>query len=608
MKKTARKLLAGLLAGLTLSAAGCGGASAEEQESLVYLDYGTGILEDGNYNTELYGINIKEPQGGDPHVIYVSEEEDPVNGGWYYMYSGGVGSAPEYQEEHISVLAVMCYRSRDLYQWELCGALDGFCVGIDDEDWCQMHQWGPSVIRNPADGKYYCYFSSAVVQGYGVEGISNESYDWDRLHIAVSVSDSPMGPFDVIYDTDGATGKRIPTINFHTGCNTEYPWSTIDPVPFFDDDGTLYLYFNKHPDAHYEQLNGVFGMKMKTMTIPDYSTVTCLTQGGAITASNTPGQIEEVTEGEPYFSDEIGINEAPFMYKHNGTYYITYASNGYGMANYSVHQAIGDSPLGPFVKPDEASGNPVLDGSRYNFVHGTASHGFVEREGELWIVYHRNGSVNSYEEGWERSISADRLCLVENQQGQTVLSANGPSKSLMWLPECVSGYENLAQTADIEISAGTGAQYLTDGVLPFYEVTKEYVMQAEGDVTITMKWQEPVEVSSLMVYNAQEVEKAFSNIADVRFKLAEQPEWASEPYDYAVIQDLKFPDRYWNPESEKYIVGGCAVAEVDPLLVSEIQITIENGDRLMEYDKFGEPNSGLNLSEIVVLGRSGGNE
>lgn len=148
MKKTARWLLAGLLAGLVLSATGCGGAG--EQDSLVYLEYGTGILEDGNYNTELYGINIKEPQGGDPHVIWVSEEEDPVNGGWYYMYSGGVGSAPEYQQEHISVLAVICYRSRDLYQWERCGALDGFCVGIDDEDWCQMHQWG--AVRDPQSG------------------------------------------------------------------------------------------------------------------------------------------------------------------------------------------------------------------------------------------------------------------------------------------------------------------------------------------------------------------------------------------------------------------------------------------------------------------------
>ena len=68
-------------------------------------------------------------------------------------------------------------------------------------------------------------------------------------------------------------------------------------------------------------------------------------------------------------------------------------------------------------------------------------------------------------------------------------------------------------------------------------------MSAEGDVTITMKWQEPVRVSSLMIYNAQNVEQAFSNISDIRFKLEEQPSWASRNYDYAVIKDLKFPDR-----------------------------------------------------------------
>lgn len=605
MKRIVKKVLAGILAaGLCLGAAGCNGLESGK-DSLVYLDYGTGINDDGNYNTELYGMNIKEPQGGDPSMFYVSEEEDPVYGGYYYMYSGGTSSAEEYKKEHISVLAVTCYRSKDMYQWELCGAMDGMCVAIDEEDWCQMHQWGPCVVRNPADGKYYCYFSSAVVQNYGVEGISNASYDWDRLYMAVSVSDSPMGPFDVLYDTDAATGKRMPTVNFQTGCQTEHPWAVIDPAPFFDDDGTLYMYFNKHPDEHYSELNGVFGMKMNSMTIPDYSTVTCLTQAGYARATSTPGKIEEVTKSEPYFSDETRINEAPYMYKHNGTYYITYASNGYGMANYSVHQAIGDSPLGTFVKPDEASGNPVLDGSRYNFVHGTASHGFVERDGELWIVYHRNGSVNSYEEGWERSVSVDRVSLLKNQEGQTVLSANGPSKSLQWLPESVSGYKNLAQTAEIALCAGTGAEYLTDTILPFYEVSKDYVMSAEGDVTITMKWQEPVRVSSLMVYNAQDVEKAFSNISDIRFKLEEQPSWASRNYDYAVIKDLKFPDRYWNPETEKYIVGAAAVAEFEEILVSEIKITIKAGERLIEFNKFGEPNTGVNLSEIVVLGREG---
>ena len=111
MKKTIKRFLAGILAaGLCFGTAGCNGQGSGK-DSLVYLDYGTGINDDGNYNTELYGINIKEPQGGDPSMIYVSEEEDPVNGGYYYMYSGGTASAEEYAKEHISVLAVTCYRS-----------------------------------------------------------------------------------------------------------------------------------------------------------------------------------------------------------------------------------------------------------------------------------------------------------------------------------------------------------------------------------------------------------------------------------------------------------------------------------------------------------------
>lgn len=112
MRKTIKRFLAGILAaGLCLGAAGCNGLESGK-DSLVYLDYGTGINDDGNYNTELYGMNIKEPQGGDPSMFYVSEEEDPVYGGYYYMYSGGTGSAEEYKKEHISVLAVTCYRSR----------------------------------------------------------------------------------------------------------------------------------------------------------------------------------------------------------------------------------------------------------------------------------------------------------------------------------------------------------------------------------------------------------------------------------------------------------------------------------------------------------------
>jgi len=625
MKHKYSKLLMGLLAtSLCLGAVGCG-SDNQKQQAMVHLNYSTGLDESGNYNDELYSMNTNDLSGADPGCFWLSEEEDPLYGGYFYMYptSSVINSASAlngdyFEENNVSAIAARCYRSKDMYHWESCGALEGgYTLQVDEEDWCDSNFWAPEVIRNHADGKYYMYFSASAKANYGVEGISNSSEAFDRLYLGVAVSDSPTGPFDILYDTDAATGKRVPTINFHTGCKTEYNWAAIDVSPFFDDNGDLYLYFNKHRDDHYSQLNGIFGMKMKSMSIPDYSTVTCLTQAGKVTAYNTPGkiEIEDISSGDEYFVAEGGVNEGPIMLKHNGKYYLTYSSNGYESISYSVHQAISDTPLGTFQKLMPAQGNPVLDGSTLGYMNGTAHHAIAQKGNELWIIYHRHDSIFGYGSGWGRSICADRLNFVTNAEGEEVLTANGPSKSLQWRSESASGYVNLAQSAEVSISRGSGIQHLTDEILPFYTVTQDAVLKSvigekerEEDTVITLKWDEPVSVSSLMIYNAKDVNYAFSKVADVRFKLAEQPEWASKKYDYAVIKDLEHPDRYYNKESKEYISCSPAVAEFEEMLITEIQITISAEDRLVREDKHGNKNTALNLSEIVVLGGVGTNE
>lgn len=612
MKNKCRKLLTGLLAvALCLGTVSCA-ASTTQGDSLVYLDYATGLADNGEYNSELYGMNgINDLGGADPGVFYISEEDDAKYGGYYYMYvtsdainKGASLDSEYYTENKITNLVALCYRSTDLYQWESCGILDGgySCV-VDEKDWCKGNFWAPEVIQNPADGKYYMYFSASSARDWGVQGMSSSSSAYDRLYLGVAVSDTPVGPFDVLYDMDASTGKRVPTINFQIGCNTEHPWAAIDVSPFFDDNGDLYLYFNKHRDDHYSHLNGIFGMKMKSMTIPDYTTVRCLTQVGSVTASSEPGKIEEVSSSGDYFSTEGGINEGPIMLKHNGKYYLTYSSNGYKDTSYSVHQAISDSPLGSFTKLTMEEGNPVLNGSLFGYMNGTAHHSIVQNGDEIWIVYHRHDSIYGYDSGWGRSIDVDRINFVTNADGLEVLTANGPTKALQWLPGEISGYKNLAQTATVSISTGSGIQYLTDGVLPYYTVTENSRMSvSEGDVTITLTWDQAVSVSSIMVYNSKLMDSAYSNISDIRFKLAEQPEWASKAYNYAVIRDIELPSEYWDAESETYIACAPVVAEFDAIKVTEIQITIKEKDRLVKHDKFGETNTALNISEIVVLG------
>ncbi|MBE6925964.1 MAG: hypothetical protein E7461_03880 [Ruminococcaceae bacterium] len=607
MKKMHRLLSLVLAVMMCLSLAACMG-SQQEQDSLVYLDYGTGIDPyTDKYNTELYGFNGNAVDGPDPGCFYVSEEEDPEWGGYFYMYPTSFATNDwaqlyKYKEQGITNLVASCYRSKDLYNWELCGALEGgySCV-VDQEDWCQNYWWAPEVIRNPKDGKYYMYFNAMMPQGYNTSAVVDTGYNWARMFLGVAVSDTPVGPFDILYDIDPATGVRIPTINFHTGCKTEDNWSTIDANPFFDEDGTLYLYFNKHTDDSYGNLNGIWGVKMKSMTKPDYSTVSCVTLAGAQSVTMTPGQIETVEKG-PATAFE-GLNEGPTMVKHNGKYFMLFSNFGYTSPAYGVYAAVSDNPLTGFEKLDPADGYTVMDGAVHNHVLGTGHCAVAKKGDQHYIIYHRHASKYSWTDGAGRCIGADKLIFTENEAGLEIPQANGPSKNLVWLEEDISGYKNLMETAKVNVSSGSGVEYLRDGIMPYYVVTKDLAFTAsEEEVTITLSWDEAVSVNSVMIFNSRDTFTAFSKVADIRFKLAQKPEWLSAEYDYAVIKDLLFPERYYDVEAEEYTPCAPAVAEFDSVMVTEIQITLKGADKYLTTNKFGEKDLSIAISEIAVLG------
>ena len=590
---------------------GIAGCAPSQEDALVYLNYGTGMDAYGRYNSQLFGMNGQtDPDGADPGVFYVSPEEDAQWGGYYYRYiTSEMHDIPQteyYQTNEIVSVVAQCDRSKDLFHWETVGALvGGYSLQIEKKDWCGSNYWAPEVIRNPADGKYYMYFNASAKTDMGLNYISNSENAYDRFYIGVAVADTPVGPFSLICDFDSQNGTRIPTINFQTGYGLDYNIAAIDAHPFFDANGELYLYFVRHPDDNHSGGNVLAGMKMQSMAYPDYETATIIAAPGVSSVKSTAGDLLNYTRGEAYYSDESGVNEGPFMYLHNGTYYLTYSSNGYESPSYSVHQAVGQSPLGPFTKLSMEAGNPVMDGTLFGDVYGTAHHSLVKNGDSLWIVYHRHCSI-IHGVGWERPTAADRVNFVLNGDGVEVMTSNGPSRTLTWLPENVSGYENLASSAQITVSSGKGVQYLTDSVLPLYEVTQNHKLAVkEGDVTITLTWPEPVSVSALMIYNAALPEQGFSQIADIRFKLAEKPAWASQKYAWAVIQNLPIQQDGWDAGTLKYLECAPAVAEFDRITVTQIQITIAEKDRLMKHTKLGDVNTAVDVSEIVVLGGNG---
>jgi hypothetical protein len=110
-----------------------------------------------------------------------------------------------------------------------------------------------------------------------------------------------------------------------------------------------------------------------------------------------------------------------------------------------------------------------------------------------------------------------------------------------------------------------------------------------------------------MIYNSFNENSAFSNIKLTAFELAEQPTWASKDFDYAVIENLQFPTIYYDEiegDGNKYINCAPAVAEFNEIKVTSISFMIAKDARIKEFDKAGNVNTKLNLTEIAVIGRA----
>ena len=614
------KFLKGVLViGLCLGMTGCKGVG---DTSSVYLDYSTGI-KNNEYNSDLYGMNtVNDITGSDPGAFYVSKEEDSEYGGWYYMYlsdkrnnKDGIKDLAAEQCVGIEDIQTKVYRSKDLYNWEECGAIGGRSLLLYENDWVDTTSafWAPEVIRNPHDGKYYMYFTGVAKLGIspdisseGTNEVSQEHYK-DRCFLGVAVSDAPIGPFTVISDIDKTTGHKIPTMNFQKAYNTEYAIRTLDANPFFDDDGNFYLYFVRHA-APTHTPNRVCGIKMKNMYHPDYTTFSYLTQPKYTTVNFVQGDPTSVSEVgcEPYYMADVNINEGAFMVKYNGKYYMTYTEGAYRTPEYSVHVAVSDDPLLGFKKLSPEEGGQVCYGGLAGDINGTGHHAMVKNtdSGQYWILYHRHDTNLGFEEGEGRSISVDRVNWIVNANGLETPVTNGPLMGLNWLPESVSGYANLAEDANVIVSAGKGAEYVNDGVIPYYTSVEHMVCTTEDeDLQVVLRWDEPVSVNSVMLYNAYDIDRAFSGISEMKFKLAEKPEWASKSYEYAIIRDVEIPERYWDEESEEYVNCAPVVAEFDEIVITELTITISAEKRLVSHDQTGDANVGFDLSEIVVLGR-----
>ena len=255
---------------LTFIISSCSIQSIVSQESIKYENY----IDDVRYDDTIFYKNHSTIVGADPSVITVGDE--------YYLYVTNADGISDCSY-------IQAYKTKNLTDWEWIGR-----VFVPDRDaWAVSSLWAPEVIEK--DGKFYMYYS-----GYD----TNTS----RMGIGLAVSDSPSGPFKEFEGTlaDGTVIDK--TVSPFTAALISYDenFKVIDPSPFIDDNGRVYLYVSQ------DQVRGqssVYGMELEN----DMASIKVDTITGPLVKPSLDWE-------NPTASSKW--NEAPFMYKHDGKYYL----------------------------------------------------------------------------------------------------------------------------------------------------------------------------------------------------------------------------------------------------------------------------------------------
>ena len=197
------------------------------------------------------------------------------------------------------------------------------------------NMWAPDCIER--NGKYYFYFPATPKDTRATKGFT----------VGVAVANKPEGPF-------------LPQEKSIAGVKG------IDPNVFIDKDGQAYLYWSQ---------GNIFGAKLKE---------------NMLELASDPVILQELPTK--------GLKEGPYMFEHNGLYYMTYphVENKIERLEY----AIGKSPLGPFKFT-----GVIMDESTTGC--WTNHHSIINFKSQLYLFYHHNDLSPKFDKN--RSVRIDSL-------------------------------------------------------------------------------------------------------------------------------------------------------------------------------------------------------
>ena len=500
---------------IIFSFASCKVSGSNTTNKVTYENY-----LDEKFDQSIFYQNYGDIIGADPSVITVDGE--------YYLYVTNADGT--------DCCFIQAYKSKNLMDWEWLGR-----VFIPNrEAWAISSLWAPEVVEK--DGKYYMYYS-----GFDIK--------YQCMGIGVAVSDTPYGPFKEYTGTleDGtAIDHKTSPFNYVLK-DFRSDFKCIDPSVFIDDDGRVYLYVSQD---QVKRESCVYGMELSS----DMVSIKKETIVGPLVRAEQAWESKNTTNK---------WNEAPFMVKHNGKYYLTYSANYFASSLYAIGYAVSDSPLGKFEKPIS---NPLLQATEeWPFISGPGHCSFFESAdgSELYIAYHSHKDVG--EAGSIRKINFDKVSFIDGE-----MIVNGPSITPQVLPSGSSDYKNITSKATISLEEEL-ANLLTDGVVnTLYAKVESRELYFENKTKITFTFDSEVNIKAILVYDSAD----YVTSCDY-YELAFEKNKVGKVY---FNPNYKYLDEF---DYEIKVPASASIIQFDNLTTTEITFTFSEG---------------VSISEIVILG------
>ena len=237
--------------------------------------------------------------------------------------------------------------------------------------------WAPEVMR--IGDRYVMYFSArhaTLTQGEGRPR---------RQCLGAAVSARPEGPFEA---------EPAPL-----ACEA-YPHGLIDPSPFRDADGRLYLLFKTDGNC---------------CDAPTRIVIQPLAANG-LSLTGAPADLL-VSDAGPW---EHGVAEAPTLVRRGAGYVLLYSGGHFGHDTY----AVGHARCASLTSRCEKRGTFLSTSKAGENVVGPGHQALTEKEGRTYIVYHAHGAcAHGPESTPERFLYVDRLDWNDDAPGLPAPSA-----------------------------------------------------------------------------------------------------------------------------------------------------------------------------------------